>query len=718
MSEFWSEDVISAYLDNQLTSHQRKQVETHLKNNPRDAEALREYQQLRIDIRHAPRYKLDNQFSDRVVRAIGKATPATDPAEAESALDQPKIIKKGSDAVSWRAAASTIAALAATVLMVILLVPVARVTDTVAQPDPSEEFAEGDESISADSSTRPPTSGQPAFDYMEQLDSSGEGLEIASVESSQKIAGSEIAAGAKMDAPVGDTQDSANQFRGRAQIAWKGRDGKSLANPNLANSKPANSKLAEAEKKLPNPYAPVPVSPPMPSEKEGQNEYRFADRQSKFAAPEIMSGGENQTGQIMVVETSETKLNQQALSKLLGLENQLADVSRSPALNDAFEKMPQHYQLQQDLEHPQKSKESGKRSDDGEEFKSLVPNEQLNQLMLIKINATETQFEEILSQLGGNQQVLMEGLKSSDLSGKAAATLGRKPGGATAESEESRGDQKQLGAQQQVNANEESDAQRRSNTDVGIGRRGGQREEQSKASAGGGRFAGGGGFGGGSEGQIVQQTREGKKNEIETELAIISRAYLVPRDQISNKYKTVEDTGRTLFDDQLKQLSDQRSKQESLNRATDMSSGDDSEKPAARARKSGVTSKDAKSSKPKPADADKSQFEQLDEFAQRTEEAKKKEDQAKNAPPSAAKAGEKSLSKKSETPRRQSDPTSIERSVRRGVPSRMLQEQREARNVYSILIRILPSDGSQLKQAASGDTPPAAKPTDAKSHDK
>ena len=85
MNENWSEELISAYLDGELSPSERAAVERRVKRHPEDARLLKELRQLHQDLENVPRYKLDAEFSQRVINAAGQIAPASRSPRRDSA---------------------------------------------------------------------------------------------------------------------------------------------------------------------------------------------------------------------------------------------------------------------------------------------------------------------------------------------------------------------------------------------------------------------------------------------------------------------------------------------------------------------------------------------------------------------------------------------------------------------------------------------------------
>jgi len=154
MSDFWSEELITDYLDDRLGPAEREQVEMHLKSNPDDARQLQEFRQMGNALRQAPTFQLGSGFKDRVLNSLPiQDRPVTDQTNANhsSAEETPPIAPAGSQPpnippgkLNWKTI--SIAGVAASILLALFLFPPTMTPDGIAAVDKSE-------SSSADSSS-------------------------------------------------------------------------------------------------------------------------------------------------------------------------------------------------------------------------------------------------------------------------------------------------------------------------------------------------------------------------------------------------------------------------------------------------------------------------------------------------------------------------------------------------------------------------------------
>jgi negative regulator of sigma E activity len=74
----YTDELLSAYLDGELSPAEQAQVESHLAGDPEARQLLDELRILASDVRSLPRHKAGEGFSERVVRAALAAQPASD----------------------------------------------------------------------------------------------------------------------------------------------------------------------------------------------------------------------------------------------------------------------------------------------------------------------------------------------------------------------------------------------------------------------------------------------------------------------------------------------------------------------------------------------------------------------------------------------------------------------------------------------------------------
>ena len=163
MSDFWSNELVTDYLDDRLSPEEKMRVDEHLQANPQDRGLLAEYQEMQKALRETPRYELDDEFSNRVVQSIKMSAGIVEPNETVEVHQAVRSTKKSATA-QWRYTASMIASLAAILLLAFFLLPRAQETDDMAKAEnqvPTDRLQTdsarslGQEAIEADS---PPAS--------------------------------------------------------------------------------------------------------------------------------------------------------------------------------------------------------------------------------------------------------------------------------------------------------------------------------------------------------------------------------------------------------------------------------------------------------------------------------------------------------------------------------------------------------------------------------
>ena len=139
MTREFSDELLSAYLDDQLSAAERTAVEAHLASHPADRQLLDELRAVSHEVQSLPACTADNGFADRVVRAA-LAAKGEQPAAAD--VPTPAVVVRGSRRKrAW--ASSAIAAVAATAAAIAIIVaqPFGHGPDT----DPEQANAGPDE---------------------------------------------------------------------------------------------------------------------------------------------------------------------------------------------------------------------------------------------------------------------------------------------------------------------------------------------------------------------------------------------------------------------------------------------------------------------------------------------------------------------------------------------------------------------------------------------
>jgi hypothetical protein len=123
-----SDELLSAYLDGELSASQRSEVEDRLAANLTDRELLAELQALRQEVAALPRYQARRDFVDRVVAAATKAKAEQDAANTP--------LEPVSSKRKRRAAYYVLPAIAAAAALLVMMAPWRGPTDNVARSDP------------------------------------------------------------------------------------------------------------------------------------------------------------------------------------------------------------------------------------------------------------------------------------------------------------------------------------------------------------------------------------------------------------------------------------------------------------------------------------------------------------------------------------------------------------------------------------------------------
>ncbi|MCP4082121.1 MAG: hypothetical protein GY743_17945 [Planctomycetaceae bacterium] len=134
MSDFWSNELVTDYLDDRLSPEEKMRVDEHLQANPQDRGLLAEYQEMQKALRETPRYGLDDEFSSRVVQSIKMSAGIVEPGETVEVHQAVRSTKKSAPA-QWRYTASMIASLAAILLLAFFLLPRAQETHDMAKAE-------------------------------------------------------------------------------------------------------------------------------------------------------------------------------------------------------------------------------------------------------------------------------------------------------------------------------------------------------------------------------------------------------------------------------------------------------------------------------------------------------------------------------------------------------------------------------------------------------
>ena len=153
MSDFWSEELITDYLDDRLSPSDRERVEAHLKANPTAADTLRDFQQTRAALRGSKKFELDSGFKDRVLQAVATSATAANghsaisespvsPAPANTNKTNKTSTIESPSGFNWRVVAIATGTLAASILLVAFLTPRASQQEDLARLEPSDRASQ------------------------------------------------------------------------------------------------------------------------------------------------------------------------------------------------------------------------------------------------------------------------------------------------------------------------------------------------------------------------------------------------------------------------------------------------------------------------------------------------------------------------------------------------------------------------------------------------
>src|SRR4051812_5288277 len=86
MTRDFPDELLSAFLDNELSPAERATVEQHLADNANDRQLLTELKSLRCDLAALPQVAVKADFADRVVRAAVTAAQQRQPGDGDAVL--------------------------------------------------------------------------------------------------------------------------------------------------------------------------------------------------------------------------------------------------------------------------------------------------------------------------------------------------------------------------------------------------------------------------------------------------------------------------------------------------------------------------------------------------------------------------------------------------------------------------------------------------------
>jgi len=118
MTREFPDELLSAFLDGELSPDERAQVEKHLATSEADRLLLSELQALRSDVAALPPVAISPDFADRVVRSAVAEAEKHNPVAAAASL-RPPVASRSSRRWLIGAAVTSAAALAASILLVL-----------------------------------------------------------------------------------------------------------------------------------------------------------------------------------------------------------------------------------------------------------------------------------------------------------------------------------------------------------------------------------------------------------------------------------------------------------------------------------------------------------------------------------------------------------------------------------------------------------------------
>ena len=104
-------ELLTAYFDNELGATERAQAESLIRNDPESAQLIQRWRENANAIAELPRYKLNDQFANRVLATLASQSPERQLAAAHS------------ESTDWRIGLGAIASLAAMLLLTLFVFP-------------------------------------------------------------------------------------------------------------------------------------------------------------------------------------------------------------------------------------------------------------------------------------------------------------------------------------------------------------------------------------------------------------------------------------------------------------------------------------------------------------------------------------------------------------------------------------------------------------------
>ncbi len=264
MNQDFSDELISAYLDGELTAEEQTQVEQMLVESAEHRRLFEELRALRDSLQALPNYQLPDEFADRVLRRAQRAM-----SESE-ASGQKSVSPSLSDAGNWRSAVTAMAGVAAALVISVVLLPspntaersIARNHDGSAPTADDSAPTAGnndvgklasDESILDKSTFDSETYARETVDVTNNDERDSLGLKPSTATSSTRVP----AFSAPVVAAPGRSLREAGE---ETQAAKKNSNGRRSRGRNLSKGLPENEKFAaptDESEKLPTAPAPT-----------------------------------------------------------------------------------------------------------------------------------------------------------------------------------------------------------------------------------------------------------------------------------------------------------------------------------------------------------------------------------------------------------------------------------------------------------------------------
>ena len=139
MSTTWTNENLNDYLDERLSPAEREELETIIRKDAVAIETLRELRRLRVSLRKAPRFKLNQDFAARVLAGLKQTDeqPLLETIDKTTGIDSDTspataALASSLSASTWRSIAITMMAIAASLLLILIIRPDLSARDNLA----------------------------------------------------------------------------------------------------------------------------------------------------------------------------------------------------------------------------------------------------------------------------------------------------------------------------------------------------------------------------------------------------------------------------------------------------------------------------------------------------------------------------------------------------------------------------------------------------------